>query len=40
MIQIFTEVLLDSANNFVRKDMDPYRIDTVKYLRYTPGLTP
>ena len=33
MIQIFTEVLLDASNNLVRQDMDPYRIDTVKFLR-------
>jgi len=33
LLKIWSEVHLDSANNLVREDMDPYRIDNLKILK-------
>ncbi len=39
IIQIFTEVLLDSNGTPTRTDMDPHRIDIVKYLKASGSIT-
>lgn len=38
LLKIWTEVLLDSNNNLVRKDMDPFRLETLKMVK-SSGIT-